>query len=237
MRNNMHKWRYIFSGLLILGIGWLFVYSNARADEPLVPLDYSRIVKGGELIFVMLAPNPPIYDMPWPMYDAKLRTQYPQSGLYKNDGSLEMIWGIDWYAYDVFIVSDGDYLIRWADPRIFGSYHYDELALAFYYQNKEIKTYTVQDLVTRPHKLPHTVSHYTWLKTRALTNSQTLFVETLHTEKYTFDIATGTILEVDKPPRVIVLLSDFISDYGWLIVCNGLGIFILMFLRDLRINR
>lgn len=231
----MYKKRGWFSGLLIFSIGLFFIPSVTQADEPQYPHDYTKRV-GRELVFVMLSPIPANSTMASYGYDEKIRSQYTQSGLYKNDGSsIELLWNIDWYAYDVCLSSDGEYLIRWGDWPFDSDY--ETLAIAFYNRNQEIKAYVVKDLVRKPEKLPHSVSHYRWLKDHAFNDeTRTLLVETLHDEKHIFDVTTGEILETVLPPQPSILLT-FIREFGWFILCNILGILSLLLFRHLRLNR
>lgn len=119
--------------------------------------------------------------------DKKLRTKYPCSGLYRNDGSDTPIWTVNWYALRVFVHPDGEHLIRngrW--PRF---NDYNELAVAFYRNGNELEKYTVQDLVANPELLPRSVSHYEWREDVAFDEkSGILHIETKTSEIYDFNV-------------------------------------------------
>ena len=175
------------------------------ADSPRGEYDYVQEVEGGRFVFVMLSiPNDPsAYGQAGSTQDERIRSQYPQSGLYRNDGSTEPIWTVDWFAFRVYISSDGECLVRrgpWP-----GFSDYDELALAFYRNGQEIRSYRVNELVAFPGTLPHSVSHYTWAEDISFDDQRRLlFAQTLNRERYTFDITTGAILEMTSPLQRIM---------------------------------
>ena len=137
----------------------------------------------------------------------EIRSQHPQSGLYRNDGSNKPLWTVNWYAFDVEISSDGKYLARWGPWPL--SNNYSELALAFYEEGREISKYRVNELVAIPELLPHSVSHYMWVKSASFDDQNNLlFVETENGEKYTFDITNGAIMDGNRPiPRLFIALA------------------------------
>ncbi len=64
---------------------------------------------------------------------------YPESGLYRNDGSIEPLWTVSWYGSDVF-VSDNGYNLA----RLFShSTSHDELVVAFYKSGESLAEYRV----------------------------------------------------------------------------------------------
>lgn len=186
------------------------------ADSPAPQYDYTKTVAKEKFIFVMLSipDDPSAYGQGGAEQDPKIRSQYTQSGLYLNDGSTEPLWTVDWYAFEVSLSSDGEHLVKWG-PWAFSN-NYSELALAFYRNGQEISRYRVNDLVADPSSLPHTVSHYTWVRYSSFDDEQgTLSVTTLTNEKYLFDIKSGEILERPSDTvsgEILEGPSDTVSD-------------------------
>jgi hypothetical protein len=120
-----------------------------------------------------------------------IREKYRVSGLYLNDGSLEPLWTVDWYAHRVIVASDGSHVIRrgpWA------SRYYDE-AFTFFADGRKIRSYRIDELVGNPKFLPRSVSHFRWRGDHQFNDSAgTWAIRTLNGEYYTFDISTGEIL-------------------------------------------
>ena len=163
-----------------------FLTSVVFADSPAPPQSYCVTTRNGKYLFVMKAPQP------YRQYEVAPRdgmslTKFPKSGLYTNDVSARLLWDVDWYGWGVEVSSDGHHLARWGPWPDLG--HYDELALAFYRDGKELKRYVVKDLVASPSSLPQTVSHYQW---RGFDDDKGLLtVQVLGSREYAFDITTG----------------------------------------------
>ncbi len=61
--------------------------------------------------------------------------------------------------------------------------------------------YSVEDIVADPSSLPHSVSHYIWLKDSSFDDAKgELHVETFNGEKYVFDVRTGEVISGTLPP-------------------------------------
>jgi hypothetical protein len=202
---------YVRIGLAALII--LMMPQSVAADSPAPPRDYTVVTEGGEFIFVMLAREglSEYNQVGFIRRDEEIRRKYRQSGLYRNDGSTTPLWTVDWYSFKVEVASDGRHLAKhgpWAQG-------YSELALAFYEDGREIARYRVEQLVTIPFFpfLPHSKSHYEWLKTSEYDDKQgVLEIETMSGEKYTFNIAGGMpinnfILPWPKCLNFIALIS------------------------------
>lgn len=185
--------------LWIMGVVLLFSTPLvAVADSPAPQKDYTVYTENGAYRFVMLAR----LDDPFSVHnqlgffqtDERIRNRYPKSGLYSNDGSDDLLWTVDWYAFGVEVSSDGEHLVR-RGPWPF-SPNYQELALAFYKKGQLIYRYAVVDLVAEPSFLPHSVSHYRWAEKSHFDDYLNQFsVTTYNGEQYVFDIETGAILE------------------------------------------
>lgn len=173
----------VLIGVMVFGALFL---TKASADTPALPYDYEKVSQGGDYHFVMLAPASEFGRKE----DASLRGSYGQSGLYRNEDSATPLWTIDWYAFEVFVSSDGRHLVRmgpWpSDP--------EELALAFYRDGEELKRYRISELVKNPEVLPHSISHFEWRGDVLFDDSQSrLTVNTLAGETYVFDVTSGEV--------------------------------------------
>ena len=122
---------------------------------------------------------------------------YPASGLYRNDGSVEPLWTVEWFADGAILSADGVHLVRlgpWASS-------YDDLAVAFYRSGELLKAYSIADLVADPRSLFHSVSHFFWSSSIALDeDAHELTVATLSGETYRFNLE-GEILSRTAPPK------------------------------------
>src|SRR5262245_8254252 len=117
--------------------------SEAHAFKPATPDSFSVVTEDDRFVFVMLAPAK------WIGQDsrrgAELREKYPSSGLYRNDGSRDPLWTVDWYSHCVHPASDGIHLVR--VERTPGNYAYDgDHAVAFYASGKLLRAYSEGDL-------------------------------------------------------------------------------------------
>src|SRR6516162_11460738 len=74
----------------------------SRADKPATPATRTEIIANGKFLFVMLCPLALETEQ-----GKAIRAKYPESGLYKNDGSKEPFWTVDWYREKVTVASDG----------------------------------------------------------------------------------------------------------------------------------
>lgn len=207
----------IVSVLLIIWWGSV----NAFADSERPFQSYAIETADKKYLFVMLKPDDSL---------KKLATQYPQSGLYLNDGSITPLWTVDWTGY-VFLPPDGVHLIR-RGPWPQTEDGYDVEALTFFAFGKPLRSYRVRDLVDFPWLLPESVSHYRWRQehsTNPATNkvnfrlldgsdsyeddqgvvfgvrALTMEVETKNGERYVFDLQSGSILSAHRPVRITVL--------------------------------
>ena len=171
----------------ILSLVLLFSATCALADRPAPPRDYTKITENGEYVFVMLRPDV-LAVKTYP----DLRENYKLSGLYRNDGSGEPLWAVDWYAIDVIPSSDGKHLIRWGP----WASTTDQLALSFYEDGNEIKRYLISELVCDETKLERSVSHFQWFSENSYDDEQgTLYLKTSDKREYRFLIETGEILD------------------------------------------
>lgn len=182
---------------------------DARADSEKVPDEYTQSVADGKYLFVMLAPPR------WRNFNS-LHKKYPASGLYLNNGSKVPLWRVDWYAFKVQVASDGRHMVRWGDwPR--SGDKFETLAVSFYKDGRELKSYRVKDLVAEPKYLPFTVSHYTWCRHQQFDGKRGLLILTTYVgasaaynlpddrysagTTYVFDLTSGAIIMKRLPPK------------------------------------
>jgi hypothetical protein len=193
----------------------LFISKIARADEPLPLSDFSKTTADGQYIFVMLVQDlADGYNQGGIITDPQLRKTYPNSGLYSSTDPTQMLYSIDWNAFDVELSHNGQYLVRWGPWA--SSDGYTDIALEFYKNGKLLKSYRVLDLTNQFGQLEHTVSHYTWLKDHNLDQqNQQLTINLLSGEQYTFDLSTGQIVQGSTGNKIaqlgigLFLLSSF----------------------------
>jgi len=151
---------------------------------------------------------------------------YIQSGLYRNDGSRTPLWTVEWCS-GVLLPSDGVHLVR-AGP---WAAWYGEEAFTFFSRGRLLRSYAVRDLVDWPWLLPHTVSHFSWLRSvraeggpdvyplasgggatlragapASLRHPDRIRVETLHGDTFVFALQTGEIVSSRRPVRTVVRL-------------------------------
>jgi len=106
-RRALRNW--LASGLAVRRLRVAVAFALAIAGLPaqalsLAPLEsYTVKSPDGTYIFVMLLPAGPGTD--------ELREKYSVSGLYKNDGSRELVWSVDWYALWAVVASDGKHVV------------------------------------------------------------------------------------------------------------------------------
>jgi hypothetical protein len=191
--------KLVLSALLLA-----LISASASADQPGRKRSRTTVSPNGQYVFVMIAPLAPERDADAKWWKAdviteikRIRETYKVSGLYRNDGSREPLWTVDWYASYVEVVSDGVHLVR------FGPWAHspEQEALTFFASGKEIRSYTIGELVAEPDKLPHSVSHFVWEKDIKLDDANLLYrLTTKNGEQYVFDITTGAIVSQSQEP-------------------------------------
>src|SRR6188508_1354212 len=85
----------------------LCLTASARADKIGPPMSYKRVSADKKFVFVMLAPGAEAFD------------GYKRSGMYKNDGSTEPLWTVDWYRRSAAITANGAFVIRYGGPHTY----------------------------------------------------------------------------------------------------------------------
>jgi hypothetical protein len=192
---------------LLLLFTLLVEAASIQADTVARPFSFAVTSAQNNYVFVMIAPVAKESDGSGLRDEERseaqrLRARYRTSGLYSNDGSTTPLWAVDWYAYAVLVPSDGIHLIRlgpWAEN---GSTE----ALTFFAEGKKINSYRVGQLVDTTFTLPHTASHFTWMKSITVDDaSRTATVTTLNGDRYVIDFATGSIISARRPMRIAAI--------------------------------
>ncbi len=205
--------------------------SPALADSPARPRSYKEVAPGGKYVFVMIAPGT-IEDeiRHWNAETAdsirEIRRTYTRSGMYRNDGSAEPLWTVDWYAQRVKVTSDGVHLIR---PGPLASLRNDRTpdldceAVSFFASGRLLRTYRVGELVDNVDSIEQSVSHYQWEQEGKLTGEFEYEITTLDGNRYVFDVRTAEITSRSRPGRLarwlwpIILVVAVIIAAAWLI--------------------
>jgi hypothetical protein len=197
--------RYIIKFCLFLSV--ILTPLLAYGDTVAPPYSYAIPSSDGKFVFVMLSPIEAERDGLYlsdedRQESQRLRAKYRSSGMYLNNGSVTPLWTVDWYAYTVFVASDGIHLVRrgtWAETL-------SDEAITFFANGKELRSYKVGDLVDTRFLLPNTVAQIMWVDNINLDDEKgTLTVTTLSKEKYVFDYRTGEILSASRPIRAIIV--------------------------------
>ncbi len=198
-----------------------------RNEKPIViPYGFTKPTPDGAHLFVMLAPKAWLDKLPdkYRVESRRLAEAYPQSGLYPKD-STTPLWTVDWYSFQVYPLSDAIHVVRLhADstqtaqyvasrlPKAVESYQLAAPGVGFYERGKLIRQYRVNELVTNPEDLKHSIKHVIWIAGEVLDRSGTKFIlNTQDQNQITFDAATGEILSQRKigleSPRMPYILA------------------------------
>jgi len=172
-----------------------FFVLRVAADKPSTPCNYIELSGDQQSVFVMLAPEAERECLsqgePRKSEAVLLRKKYGRSGLYRIDDPRNPLWTVEWYAYGVFLSQDGKYLVRqgpWASNE-------NDEAVSFFSDGVLLRSYKVKEIVRSVPDLPHSVSHFQWVKNWKLNAANnTLEIETMENQQILFDITNGGIL-------------------------------------------
>jgi hypothetical protein len=171
---------------LVLGAAALWISPPAKADTPSINRPYVARSDDGRIALRMT---------PF----SRIGERTPGRGVATRAGSGKVLWTVDWYALPgkVIVLNDGAGVIRfgpWAGDR----YGFTDLALAFYRRGREVRRYTVGQLLRDKSRILRTASHYFWLsrhRVRQLSPDQRrLTIHLIDGSVYTFDTRTGRIV-------------------------------------------
>ena len=184
---------------------YLVLAAVALADRPATPRAHITASRDGRFSFRMIPGHPKLWDE---------STAYGVAEEITRDGTARELWRTKgWYAQNVHLSDDGNYLVRmgpWNDgpgPRP------DHLAVAFYAKGELLKKYFTADLIKDHSRVLRSVSHYEWL---AEAGSDTAYeairpkldwderftLTTIENIRYKFDITTGEILSAKSQEEV-----------------------------------
>ena len=175
----------------------------ADAIMTMPPMTYTKTTPDEKYLFVMIAPHTMEEEASF-WIEAKaaeiraIRETYPESGLYRNDGSSTPLWTVDWYAGDVILLSDGVHMVResvWVRSP-------DEPIVSFFANGELLKSYTVSDVVPFPETLePGQWGHLSWWDSppEYLADARQYEIQAKQDGYYLFDVTTGEIIEERHP--------------------------------------
>jgi hypothetical protein len=196
MRRHAHA-----SRLITLAVTTFSLPAVLRADSPAPPFSWTKPTADGRHVFVMR--SPPYVSAPGGRWSDEnkpsiraIRLTYPQSGLYRNDGSTAPLWAVDWYAYEgnVDVASDGVHLVR-RD----GGGSMESSAFSFFANGRLVRRYTIGELVDAGWRLDRSVTRLFWSKHEAFDDAALRYVvDTADGNAFVFDVATGAILSESR---------------------------------------
>jgi len=184
----------------------------ALADTPTPASSYKLITPGDRFVFVMISPHPVEQDTAGSRNDEnaarirEIRRVFARSGMYRNDGSVEPLWSVDWYAMDVKLSSDGVHLVRqgpWAFLPAVRLHDFetalDQEAVSFFADGRLLRTYQIRELVDDQDHLTRSVSHLHWKKDGNLNDERLEYtLTTLDDNQFVFDVRTGAIVSESR---------------------------------------
>ncbi|HJZ56558.1 MAG TPA: hypothetical protein VKE74_16450, partial [Gemmataceae bacterium] len=138
----------------------------------------------------------------------EIRRTYTQSGMYRNDGSTEPLWTVDWYAYGVHLTSDGVHLIRpggWGRLRADMTPDFDSEAVSFFANGRLLRTYRIGELVDDLDPFERSASHFRWQQEGRVGGEFAYTITTLDGNRFVFDVRTGEIVSESRR----------LSRWGW----------------------
>jgi hypothetical protein len=185
---------------------FLFAWSagTALAYKPAPPMTYAIESPDGRHVFVMISPLSAARDLEIWNEETQdkiraIRGKFPKSGMYRNDGSTEPLWVVDWYAYVVDVPSGGEYVVRYTS----GGYGWGKQpALAFYRRGALLRAYEVGDLIA----IPALIDRGDWLDQWTLDDAGRMVeVTTELGDNYVFDVQTGEMISRFRPVRYAIV--------------------------------
>jgi hypothetical protein len=149
----------------------------AQGVTPAPPHDYSKETENGEYVLVMLGD---------PRLATPVRQKYNRAGLYRNDGSNEPLWTVDFWERRAIPCSDGEHMI------VLRPSFYSRGAVSFYRNGHEQKRYMIEELVKDKSRLTSICGILDWLhKAEYSERRGTLLIRTRDGETYVFSATTG----------------------------------------------
>jgi hypothetical protein len=200
--------RFLLAGLTAFGV--LGFATPTPADSLAPPTSYKRVTPGEKFVFVMVSWIPVEDEVGrWNEETAagirEVRRTYTRSGMYRNDGSTDPLWTVDWYAYGVDLTPDGVHLIRpgpWARLLDDRTPDLDCEAVSFFANGRLIRTYHIRELVDDPGRFKRSVSHFSWREEGRVSGEFEYTITTRDGNRFVFDIRTGAVVSEARMGRV-----------------------------------
>jgi len=197
----------IQSHVLLFGIvSGVILTTQAAAGLP-HPRCWTSISDDGRFIFVMLSPltfgeetSHPSFDQYDIAASREIREKYQKSGLYRNDGSRQLLWEYteEWHARPVIVAPDGEHLIF---P---GDWTHDEYGIRvveFTRRGQLVRQYRDYEIIPQYlfksilNGLSCPTCSGTWFDPANMTYG----VSTNQNEKIIFDVRTGELVARHSP--------------------------------------
>src|ERR1043166_3681948 len=101
---------------LLIVAAALGLCATAQGYSPARPYSYTSSSEDGRFTFVLISPlSREVEASQWnegfKERIRQVREKYPASGMYRNDGSTQPLWTVNWYAWHVDVASDGAHVI------------------------------------------------------------------------------------------------------------------------------
>ena len=186
------KGKRILTALILIFV-WIVPFT-VFADSEAPPFPYVAISNWGRCYFKM---SPDSNDE----YDREKGVGFAYKA--KTGQFDELLWTTNgWYAYEVFLTSDGEFLVRMGNwPRGYEPSD-DHLAVAFYKRGLLMKSYSTKDLIVDVSKVTPTVSHYSFIGDQPPGfddwDDSVFRLVTVDGVDYRFDVITGEILSAEQ---------------------------------------
>jgi hypothetical protein len=182
-------------GLSVVGAAFMLHASPLVPDSEMSPMPYVAAAESGRCFFKM-SPDP----------EHPSEREFGFGYAYKAGLQLadELLWRTEgWYAFEVFLSDDGRYLVRLGNAPRGLEPSREHLAVAFYDRGVLLKSYSTDELIRDKSQVHHSASHYAYKLggsegahlSREPGGPTHLVLTTIDLIRYTFDVATGDILE------------------------------------------
>jgi hypothetical protein len=176
---------------LFLFICYLFV-NIVKADLPAIPFPMVTASNHGITYFTMLPEKN--------NYKSGIGVAYKL----EETGKSKELWHVNgWYAFQVYLSNNGDYLVRMGNWPQGMEPSSDDLAVSFYKKGIMLKSYSTADLIKNKTSVKRTVSHYIWQASDNnypnLNYSNEFVLKTIEGVEYMLDITSGNI--INKTPN------------------------------------
>jgi hypothetical protein len=117
-------------------------------DDWSQPFSVKFVSPDKKYVFVMLGPSKKDEESSrdWIRELGKeLRSKYTKSGMYRNDGSNEPLWTVDWYSKEIYLFDDPRFVAAVFDPP---PPKYEGEAISFYDGGRLMRSYSTKDLIS-----------------------------------------------------------------------------------------